>query len=381
MKKIRIGIIGVGIIGKTHLDNYAKLDGAEVVAICDLNENELKQVAERYCIPHTYTDYSEMLKRDDLDAVDVCLHNNLHAPITIEALQAGKHVYCEKPIAGSYLDGKRMVDTAKEYGKKLHIQLSFLYSKETKAAKTLIDDGKLGTLYHARSTGFRRRGRPFVDGYGTKEFLQKKVASGGALFDMGVYRISQILYLMNMPKVNTITGKTYQEVDMDEKRGQTSGFDVEELGVGFVRLEDGITLDIIESWAIHLNGFEGSYLVGNQGGIQFPGYTNGVSTPFSYHTSICDIDMDGTFDLGAADYRWHQLQENTDAYDSSQHHWIAALQGRVELLPTAEIALQTMLISEGIYLSNLLNREVTAEEVISKSKTQVLKSSNLMIKK
>ncbi|MGM0865463.1 MAG: Gfo/Idh/MocA family protein [Bacillota bacterium] len=381
MKKIRIGIIGVGIIGKTHLDNYAKLDGAEVVAICDLNENELKQVAERYCIPHTYTDYSEMLKRDDLDAVDVCLHNNLHAPITIEALQAGKHVYCEKPIAGSYLDGKRMVDTAKEYGKKLHIQLSFLYSKETKAAKTLIDDGKLGNLYHARSTGFRRRGRPFVDGYGTKEFLQKKVASGGALFDMGVYRISQILYLMNMPKVNTITGKTYQEVDMDEKRGETSGFDVEELGVGFVRLEDGITLDIIESWAIHLNGFEGSYLVGNQGGIQFPGYTNGVSTPFSYHTSICDIDMDGTFDLGAADYRWHQLQENTDAYDSSQHHWIAALQGRVELLPTAEIALQTMLISEGIYLSNLLNREVTAEEVISKSKTQVLKSSNLMIKK
>jgi predicted dehydrogenase len=381
MKKIRIGIIGVGIIGKTHLDNYAKLDGAEVVAICDLNENELKQVAERYSIPHTYTDYSEMLKRDDLDAVDVCLHNNLHAPITIEALQAGKHVYCEKPIAGSYLDGKRMVDTAKEYGKKLHIQLSFLYSKETKAAKSLIDDGKLGTLYHARSTGFRRRGRPFVDGYGTKEFLQKKVASGGALFDMGVYRISQILYLMNMPKVNTITGKTYQEVDMDEKRRQTSGFDVEELGVGFVRFEDGTTLDIIESWAIHLNGFEGSYLVGNQGGIQFPGYTNGVSTPFSYHTSICDIDMDGTFDLGAADYRWHQLQENTDAYDSSQHHWIAALQGRVELLPTAEIALQTMLISEGIYLSNLLNREVTAEEVISKSKTQVLKSSNLMIKK
>lgn len=381
MKKIRIGIIGVGIIGKTHLDNYAKLDGAEVVAICDLNENELKQVAERYRIPHTYTDYSEMLKRDDLDAVDVCLHNNLHAPITIEALEAGKHVYCEKPIAGSYLDGKRMVDTAKEYGKKLHIQLSFLYSKETKAAKSLIDDGKLGTLYHARSTGFRRRGRPFVDGYGTKEFLQKKVASGGALFDMGVYRISQILYLMNMPKVNTITGKTYQEVDMDEKRRQTSGFDVEELGVGFVRFEDGITLDIIESWAIHLNGFEGSYLVGNQGGIQFPGYTNGVSTPFSYHTSICDIDMDGTFDLGAADYRWHQLQENTDAYDSSQHHWISALQGRVELLPTAEIALQTMLISEGIYLSNLLDREVTAEEVISKSKTQVLKSSNLMIKK
>lgn len=373
MRKIRIGIIGVGIIGKVHLDNYAKLEGAEVVAACDLNESELNLVAEKYNIPNTYTNFREMLNRDDLDAIDVCLHNNLHAEITIEALKAGKHVYSEKPIAGSYKDGKKMVDTAKEYGKNLHVQLSFLYSLETKAAKRLIDGGKLGKLYHSRSTGYRRRGRPFVDGYGTKDFNQKKIASGGALFDMGVYRISQLLYLMNMPQVKTITGKTYQEVDMDEKRRQISGFDVEELGIGFVRFEDGLTLDIIESWAIHLNGFEGSSIVGNQGGIRFPGHSNGVNVPFSYHTSVCDMDMDSTFDLGAADYRWHQLGENTDAYDSSQHHWIAALQGRVELLPTAEIALQTILISEGIYLSDRLGREVTAEEVVSMSETHAIK--------
>lgn len=372
MKKIRIGIIGVGIIGKVHLDNYSKVDGVEVVAACDLDESLLQQVAEKYNIPHTYTDFHEMLKRDDIDAVDVCLHNNLHAPITIAALQAGKHVYCEKPIAGSYLDGKRMLDTAKECGTKLHIHLSFLYSLDTKAAKALIDEGKLGKLYHARSTGYRRRGRPFVDGYGTKDFNRKAIASGGALFDMGVYRISQLLYLMQMPVVKTITGKTYQELDMDEKRRQISGFDVEELGVGFVRFEGGLTMDIIESWAIHLNGFEGSSIVGNIGGIRFPGQANGGKTPFSYHTNVCDMDMDATFDLHGADYRWHQLRENTDAYDSSQHHWIAALQGRVELLPTAEIALQTMLISEGIYMSDHLEREVTAEEVIAMSRSNVL---------
>ncbi|HLU23317.1 MAG TPA: Gfo/Idh/MocA family oxidoreductase [Bacillaceae bacterium] len=376
MNTIRIGIIGVGIIGKTHLDNYAEIAGVEIVAACDINEAELAYVAEKYNIPYTYTDYREMLKRDDLDAIDVCLHNNLHAPITIAALQAGKHVYCEKPIAGSYIDGKRMLEAVKEYGKKLHIHLSFLYATETKAAKKLIDGGNLGTIYHARSTGFRRKGRPYVDGYGTKEFLQKKIASGGALFDMGVYRISQLLYLLNMPKMKTVSGKTYQELDMDEKRKQISGIDVEELGMGFVRFEQGLTMDIIESWAIHLGGFEGSYIVGNQGGIQFPGYTNGVNTPFSYYTSVNGMDMDGTFDLGGANYRWHQLEENTDAYDSSQHHWIAALHGRVELLPTAELALQTMLISEGIYLSNKLEREVTAEEIIANSQSQSLLSIN-----
>ncbi|WP_219838265.1 Gfo/Idh/MocA family protein [Paenibacillus sp. R14(2021)] len=373
MKKIRIGIIGAGLIGRQHLENYAKLEGAEVVALCDTNQEQLRKTAEQFGVPHTYTDFRELIQREDLDGVDVCLHNNLHAPITIAALEAGKHVYCEKPIAGSYADGQRMLDAAKQHGKMLHVQLSFLYHIETLAAKTLIEEGKLGKLYHARSTGHRRRGRPFVDGYATKEFNRKADASGGALFDMGVYRISQLLYLMGMPKVKTISGKTYQEVAMDEKRREISGFDVEELGVGFVRFEGGLTLDIIEAWAIHLNGFEGSSLVGNTGGVRFPGHTSQGETPFSYHTQLSDMDMDATFDLGYANYRWHALRENTDAYDSSQHHWIAALQGRVELLPTAEIALQTILVSEGIYLSDQLDREVTVDEVIASSKSLAIK--------
>lgn len=370
MDKIRIGVIGVGIIGKTHLDNYAQLDGAEVVAICDLNEAELQRVGDKYSIPHRYTSIDAMLQRDDLDAVDVCLHNNLHAPVTVRALRSGKHVYCEKPIAGTYADGKRMLEEARECGRQLHIQLSFLYSVETRAAKALIDGGKLGRLYHARSAGFRRRGRPFVDGYGTKDFNQKRVAGGGALIDMGVYRISQLLYLLDRPTVKSVTGKTYQEMDMDERRREISGFDVEELGVGFVRFDGGVTMDIIEAWSIHLGGFEGSSLVGNEGGIRFPSQLNETHMPFTFHANSCGIDMDATLQLGAANYRWHQLEENTDAYDSSQHHWIAALQGRVPLLPTAELALETMLISEGIYLSDRLQREVAAEEIVGLSVAQ-----------
>ncbi|MGZ9583385.1 Gfo/Idh/MocA family protein [Paenibacillus marinisediminis] len=367
MNKIRIGIIGVGIIGKVHLENYKNIEGVEIVAAADIDEPELQRVAAQFGIPHIYTDFREMLKRDDIDAIDVALHNNLHAPATIAALEAGKHVYCEKPIAGSYKDGLSMLEAAKAYGKKLHIHLSFLFAPETKAAKLLIDQGKLGRIYHVRSSGFRRRGRPYVDGYATKYFNQKEVAAGGALFDMGVYHISRLLYLLQMPKVSTITGKIYQELDMDEKRRQISGFDVEELGVGFVRFEGGLTMDIIESWAIHMNEFEGDSLAGTLGGVRFPGNVNGQHVPFSFHTNVCGMDMDGHFDLGAANYRWHQLQDNPDAYDSSQHHWIAALQGRVDLLPTPEIALQTMLISEGVYLSDRLNREVTAEEVIAMS--------------
>jgi predicted dehydrogenase len=358
--KIRIGCIGVGQIGKHHLDNYAKIENVELAAIADIDEGELNRVGDNFSIPHRYTDFRELLARDDIHAVDVCLHNNLHMPVTVAALEAGKHVYCEKPMAGSYTDAEIMFKKADEMGLKLSIQSRLLFEVETRAARTIIDQGFLGKRYHARSLGFRRRGRPYVDGYGTPTFVQKEVASGGALYDMGVYNIIQILYLLDNPSPLRISGKIYQEIGIDPARREISGYNVEELGMGFVRLEGGITLDIIESWAIHLDGFEGSYVVGSEGGVRL--------NPFGFFHSQGDLSFNSSVDLGEFNYRLHNVHDQGDIYDSAQHHWVAALQGRVGLLPTAELALNTMLISEGIYLSSELDREVTTEEVIEASK-------------
>ncbi len=354
--KVRVGVIGVGQIGKHHLNNYTqKIPDAEVVAICDIDEPELARVADLYKIPNTYKWFRDLLKRDDIEAVDVCVHNNLHNPITVAALQAGKHVYCEKPMAGAYIDALEMYKTAQACGKNLAIQLNTLFEKPTKAAKALIDEGLLGHIYHARSVGHRRRGRPFVDGYGTMKFVQKDICAGGALYDMGVYHIAMMLYLLGNPAVERISGKTYQEMDMDEARRQASGYSVEELGMGFARLSGGLTLDIIESWAVNLDSLGGSLIVGSKGGVRLD--------PFGYFYSVGDLDIDSTASMEGFDWRLHSLRQNADAYDTAQQHWIGALQGRVPLLPCAELALRTMLISEGIYLSNRLGREVTAEEV------------------
>ncbi|MCX7016973.1 MAG: Gfo/Idh/MocA family oxidoreductase [Candidatus Sumerlaeota bacterium] len=364
MKSIRLGIIGVGQIGKVHLKNYANIAGAEIVAAADVNEAELKRVAELHKIPNTYLDYRELLKRDDLAAVDVCLHNNLHAPVSIAAMEAGKDVYCEKPIAGAYADGQRMLDTAKATGRKLHIQLNTLFNMETRAAQELIRGGQVGHMYYARSSGFRRRGRPFVDGYGTSNFVKKAIAAGGALYDMGIYHIAQMLYLLQQPKALRISGKIFQETEMDAARRASSGYDVEELACGFVKFGGGLTLDIIESWAAHLDGFEGSFILGSKGGIRL--------APFGYFSNLHDMEMLTTFNLDRASKRWHDIRENADVYDSSQHHWIAAHQGRVELMPTAQVALQTMLIQEGIYMSDRLGREVSADEVAAESKSKAI---------
>ena len=354
-RPVRIGLIGAGQRGQQHLENYQQVPGAEIVAVADINESLARSVAARFDIPHVYTDYRELLRRDDLEAVDICLHNNLHRPVAVAAMQAGMHVYCEKPMAGSYADAKIMYETAQALGRKLAIQLYTLFRPETRAAKLLIDEGCLGELYHARSTGFRRRGRPYVDGYGTPTFVQKRHAAGGALYDMGVYHIAGLLYLLGNPEVARITGKTYQKTSMDAKRGTSSGYDVEELGLGFVHFTNDITLDIIESWAIHLDGFEGSSLVGTLGGIRLE--------PFGFFHNIADLELSSAVNLDQIAYRWKNVHEGGDVYDSAGHHWIAALQGRVDLLPSAELALNTMLISEGIYLSDQLRREVTADEV------------------
>lgn len=360
-RKIKIGCIGVGQIGKHHLENYSKIEDAEIVAIADIDEAELQHVAAQYDVPHRYTDFRELLKREDIEAVDVCLHNNLHRPVTVAALEAGKHVYCEKPMAGSYLDAQVMYDKARDLGLNLSIQLRTLFDKEIKAARSLVDQGLVGKPYHARSTGYRRRGRPYVDGYGTSSFVQKKHASGGALFDMGVYHITEVLYLIDNPNPLRISGKTYQETEIDPKRLSSSGYDVEELGIGFVRMEGDLALNIIEAWAIHLDAFEGSYIVGDRGGVRL--------RPFGFFQSAIDLDLSATADLGLFNFRQQNVRGCADAFEGPQRHWIAALQGGVDLLPTAELALNTMLISEGIYRSNELGREVTADEVKGDSKT------------
>jgi len=363
-RTVRVGVIGVGQIGKSHLNGYSKIDQAKVVAVADVNEPEAQRVAAEHGIDAVYTDFRQLLARDDIEAVDVCLHNNLHMPVTVAGLEAGKNVYCEKPMAGTYADARKMLDVATACDRKLSIQCATVFSQEVRAAKRLIDAGKLGQVYHGRSYGYRRRGRPFVDGYGSAQFVSKATAAGGALYDMGVYHITEVLYLMGNPAPLRISGKIYQECEMNEARRQESGYDVEELGCGFVRFGDGVTLDILESWAIHMSPFEGSFVAGSRGGVRL--------RPFSYHCTMEDMVMDGTFNLDEANTRWHRFSDEQWAYDSSQQHWIAGLLGIVPLEPIAETTLSTALISEGIYLSNALGREVTAEEVAEKSKSTAL---------
>ncbi len=370
MDKVRIGIIGAGIIAQAHLERYQSIPEAEVVALCDIDEAKLTAKADQFNVPRRFTNIGKLLQEKDIDAVDVCLHNNLHAPVAIAAMEAGKHVYCEKPMAGTFFDARRMYETMEKTGRKLHIQLAQLYTRETRAAKRFIDAGDLGHIYHMRSYGFRRRGRPFVDGYATKEFVNTTTSGGGAMFDMGVYHISQLLYLTGVPRLERVCGHTYAHIAMDEGRRQESGFNVEELGVGLATYEGGLSMDILESWAVHGRPFPSSVIFGSEGGLSL--------SPLTFHSRAHNLETDTTVDLDEMDYLDHTVYADTAHYDNSQLHWVHALLGRCELLPTARIALETQRVQEGIYFSEKLGREVTADEIDEMTVSRALDIPNLI---
>lgn len=355
-ERARIGVIGTGQIGTRHVETYRGFPEAEVVAVADVREEVARQVAQANGVPHVYADYRKLLERTDIQAVDVCLHNRLHAPVTLDALAAGKHVYCEKPMSWTYRDARRMLDAARQAGRMLCVQLGSLFGAEVRAAKRMVDGGLLGDLYYATASHYRRRGRPFVDGYGTAAFVNTATSGGGALLDMAVYHIAQALYLLGNPGVRTVSGSAFQKVEnMYDERRRESGYDVEELGAAFVRLERGITLFVEEAWAIHAPEGGAAWVYGTRGGLRV--------SPLGYFTTLADVEIDGSADARSATWRWEQCDPAERYYSERQLHWVGALLGKVPLLDTAGIALNTALLTEGIYLSNLLAAEVTAAQI------------------
>ena len=349
--KLKVGIIGTGIIGKSHVRGYqSMLNDVEIVAVADIDESEAQQVAQEYDIPHVFSDYCDLLKIDEIDSVDVCLPNFLHAPVTIAALEAGKHVYCEKPMAKTGPEAIAMYEAAQRTGKKLSVQMATVFTKETQIAKYLIKADALGNVYYVKTSHYRRRGRPYVDGYATPHFVQREKAGGGTLLDTAIYNMARMVYLLDNPEIETVSASTFQELDMDEERRQDSGYDVEELGTGFVRFNGGVTMFVEEAWAVNMDGGEGDRIMGSKGGIKL--------NPFTFYTDLYDMDADVTFDIDAYERRMRSLGYTGDGYESSQQHVVWSLLGRVEMIDTGAIGLTVARITEAMYRSAEQKKEI-----------------------
>ncbi len=251
LKQLRVGVIGTGI-GAYHLQGYQSHPQAEVVALCDVNPKALEAAGAQYGVSRLFTDYQEMLAMKNLDAVSVCVPNFLHAPIATAALQAGKHVLVEKPLATDAKTGQKMVDAAKKTKKTFMIQFNNRYRPEAKVLKEAVDSGELGNLYFARCGWIRRNGIPGWGGW----FTDKDLSGGGPLIDLAVHMFDLTWWLMGKPRPVTCLGSTYSAFGPKmEALGpwgvpNTQGkFNVEDMAVGMVKFEGGATIMLEASWA------------------------------------------------------------------------------------------------------------------------------------
>ena len=251
-ERVRLGIVGLGI-GQWHLEEFRKVPGAEVVALCDKDERKLTEVGERYGIRRLYKDYGELMEDPKVDAVSICLPNYLHAPAAVAALDAGKHVLVEKPLARTPEEAEEIVRAKDRSGKKAMVAMKLRFLPESAYIRKLSEEGQFGEVYY----GFNTYIRPVGEGIPKGWFYRKELSGGGALIDNGVHLLDLNWYLMGCPRPVQAFGVTYAKFGPKGKGippEDAGAFDVDDFACGIVLFEDGASILIENGWAAHVGG-------------------------------------------------------------------------------------------------------------------------------
>ena len=253
-KIIKAGVVGCGgIANGKHFPAIKKNGKIELVAFCDLIKERAEKAKEEYGTPdaRVYTDYTELVK-EDVDVVYVLTPNNAHAPVSIAAMKAGKHVMCEKPMAKTYAEAKEMVKTAKETGKILTIGYQNRYRADSQYLKSACEADELGEIYYAKAHAIRRRAVPT---WGV--FIDEEKQGGGPLIDIGTHALDLTLWMMNNYEPASVTGSTYRKLADQTQTGNAWGdwdpkkFTVEDSAFGFIKMKNGATIVLEASWALN----------------------------------------------------------------------------------------------------------------------------------
>ncbi len=350
-EKLRIGIIGCGgIANGKHLPALKKQSArVEIVYCCDLIEERAKKAAKEYGTPDckVTTDYKVLLEDKSIDVVHVLTPNRSHSFITVDALEAGKHVMCEKPMAINAAEAKKMLDAAKRTGKKLTIGYQNRQRPDSLYIKQECENGTLGEIYYARATAIRRRAVP-TWGVFTNEYEQ----GGGPLIDIGTHSLDLTLWCMNNYKPKYCIGTTYHKLGDkfptgniwgDWKKGEMT---VEDSAFGFIVMENGASVLLESSWALNmLDPREAiTTLCGTEGGADMLDGVriNGIRNGRQYVLKP---------DLGAGGVDFYDGSGNESPSDRECRLWIDAVLEDKEPFVKPEEAYTISRILEGIYIS------------------------------
>ena len=273
MSKPKIGIISAGAISKNHIEGYNRA-GAEVIAICDPLKEAREGRAGEFNIKHVFETADELLSVKEIEAVSICSPNSLHAEQAIKALEAGKHVLTEKPMAMNVTEAENMVKAAKKSGKILMCGHNQRFTPEAQKINEMREQGDFGKVYHAKCAWIRRRGIPGLGRW----FTTKAKSGGGPLIDIGIHVIDRTWYMIGKPKPLSVSGVTYNMFGKNIEKYVCTGMwagprdlkgvmDVEDFASVFIRFEGGISMTAEVSWAANRDNEESwSLIMGDKSG-------------------------------------------------------------------------------------------------------------------
>ncbi|MBR6675977.1 MAG: Gfo/Idh/MocA family oxidoreductase [Clostridia bacterium] len=348
--KVRVGIIGCGgIANGKHLPGLKTVPEVEMVAFCDIIVERAEAACKAYGTADAkfYENYKDLLADESIDVVHVCTPNISHSFITVDALEAGKHVMCEKPMAINSAEALKMLEAAKRTGKKLSIGYQNRQRPDSLYLKDICDRGDLGEIYYAKAHAIRRR---FVPTWGV--FLKEEEQGGGPLIDIGTHALDLTLWTMNNYKPKYCVGTTYHKFRYQTQTANACGdwnpdeFTVEDSAFGFVVMENGATIVLESAWALNsLDVREAkTTLCGTQGGADMVNglRINGVDNNRMF---VKNIDLD----VGGVDF--YSGNAGGAPHEREAYQWIHCIIDDTDPLVLPEQAYVVTQILEGIYES------------------------------
>lgn len=352
MEKIKVAVVGVGSISNMHIRGYLASGKAELYAFCDINEKRLHAMGEKYGVTRLYTDEAEMLRDlPEIEAVSVCTWNSAHAPCSIMALNAGKHVLCEKPMAMNVEEAQAMQAAAEQNGKLLMIGFVRRFGRDCDTVMELMANDRLGELYYAKALNLRRNGAP--GGW----FGDKARSGGGPLIDLGVHSIDLVRYLMGKPRAVSVYGSAFTKLKNRShikaskayvSAGSTSNdvYNCEDLATAMVRFDNGAVLSLEMSFSLNIPANENYIqLFGTKSGVKMADKVELSSEMDGYLTNI-SLDGKTGFDFDEAFFR-------------ETAHFLDCIAGNAVCRNPAEDGVELMRILQAVYQSAESGHEVT----------------------